>query len=101
MHGHTRELECCLRPSACPAGQASVQQPSHYLGPGPGTTPVPAAGLNPEPTCALLFHRTVVRNTLVNPPPIWQEAGLHPFALLRPTVPCKFGPDAPQEDEFP
>ncbi len=31
------------------------------------TTPVPAASLNPEPTCALLFHCAVVRNTLVKP----------------------------------
>ena len=30
-----------------------------------GTTPVPAAGLNPEPTCALLFHCAIVLNTLV------------------------------------
>ena len=41
MHGHTRVLECCRRPSAYPAGHASVQRPSHHLGPGLRHNPSP------------------------------------------------------------
>ena len=51
----------CIRPTAFSPPWAG---PPHRT----GITPVPAAGLNPEPTCVLLFHCPVVLNTLVNPP---------------------------------
>ena len=48
----------CIRPTAFPPPWAG---PPHRT----GTTSAPAAGLNPEPKCVLLFHWGIVLNTFV------------------------------------
>ena len=98
MYGHIRGLECCRRP---PHTRLAMHPSNGLLttsGRAPDTTPVPAAGLNPEPTCALLFHCAVVLNTLVKE---GGGGGQIPDASIKTGTPVYWNWCKPIRPEFP